>query len=73
MVAIMRHQFVHLAAGLDHPHSFGKLVPNAIDLDIDEIDSGRGSGGGGGSSRHGLSEAYSPDYPSEPAMGNPNL
>ena len=34
MVAVIGHILFHRAAGLDHPGAFGKLVPNAVNLDI---------------------------------------
>ena len=36
VVAIMRNRDARLATGFDHPHAFGKLVPSAIDLDVDQ-------------------------------------
>ena len=41
MVTIVGNDGSRLAAGLDHPCAFGKLVPDAVDLDVDHAFFGR--------------------------------
>ena len=40
MVTIVGNRHPYLAAGLDHPRAFAKLMPNTVDLHIDHAEGG---------------------------------
>ena len=35
VIAIVRDELAGLLAGLDHPRALGKLMPDAVDLDVE--------------------------------------
>ena len=75
VIAVVRDFFLHLLAGLDHPHALRELMPDTIDLNIHEIRRRRWGGGsrgrfGGG---HGTWRRNLNEYRSRMDSSNPIL